>query len=248
MTVEVVSTTDLARRGADVIAAWLSAAVQERGVATLAVSGGRTPGELLAALATRDLPWEHVHLVQVDERLAPDGHDDRNLTLLRTRFLDHRPLPADHVHLLPVTDRDPAGAAAGFDARLASVAGSPPVFDVVQLGLGADGHTASLVPGDPVVDIADRDVALTGTYQGRRRLTLTLPALARARHRLWLVAGEDKAPALARVLAGDRSLPAAHVPREDSLWLVDRAAAARLPPHDTTDLSPHDTTDQEGHR
>lgn len=230
MTIEVVdATTDLAHRGADVIAVWLRAAVADRGVATLAVSGGRTPGDLLAELATRDVPWAHLHLIQVDERLAPDGHGDRNLELLRRRFLDHRPLPDDHVHLLPVDDPDPLAAAARFSARLAAVAGS--VIDVVQLGLGADGHTASLVPGDPAVEVTDRDVALTDVYQGRRRLTLTLPVLARARRRLWVIGGHEKAWALARVLAGDRSLPAARVPGDDSVWLVDRDAAAELPAH-----------------
>ena len=239
MKLEVLETTGaLAERGADVLAQELRAAVGDRGRATLAVSGGSTPGDLLAALASRDLPWDHVHLVQVDERIAPDGHPDRNLELLRTCFLAQRSLPAEHVHAMPVTATDLAAAAARYVDVLIRLAGYPPVLDVVQLGLGSDGHTASLVPDDPVLDVVDQDVAVTGTYEGRRRLTCTVPLLARARRRLWLVSGAAKAPALARVLAGDLTQPAARLPQRDALWLVDRAAASQLTP-------PDDPTDQE---
>lgn len=229
MTLEVLETPQaLAVRGADVLAHALRAAVAERGRATLAVSGGSTPSSMLALLAERDLPWKHVHLLQIDERVAPDGHPDRNLELLRDRFLSRRALPAAHVHAMPVSEHDPRVAAVRYAQVLVEVAGDPPVLDVVQLGLGADGHTASLVPGDPVLDVHDRDVSVTGPYQGRRRLTCTFPLLARARQRVWLVSGAAKAGALTRVLAGDRSLPAGRLPPRDALWLVDRAATAEL--------------------
>lgn len=221
----------LAERGADVLAGALRAAVRERGQATLAVSGGTTPGATLAALARREVAWAHVHVLQVDERIAPDGDADRNLSLLRARLLAGLPEPGPTLHAMPVTAADPWEAAAAYAERLVVLAGDPPVLDVVQLGLGADGHTASLVPGDPVLDVVDRDVAVTGTYQGRRRLTATFPLLSRARQRVWLVAGADKAAALAGVQAGDRALPAARLPRHDARWLVDRAAAGGRHPH-----------------
>ncbi len=226
MRLEVAGTPEaLAERAADVLADLLRATVRERGRATVAVSGGRTPGAMLAALAARTVPWEHVHVLQVDERIAPEGDPDRNLGLLRERFLDRLPGPAPTLHAMPVTAGDPDEAAARYAARLVELAGDPPVLDVVQLGMGADGHTASLVPGDPVLEVTDREVAATGTYQGRRRLTATFPLLARARQRLWLVSGADKAAALARVRAGDRALPAARLPQRAARWLVDRAAA-----------------------
>ena len=243
MRLEVLETpAALAERGAQVLAETLRTAVEHRGRATIAVSGGSTPGAMLAALARRPVPWEHVHVLQVDERFAPDGHPDRNLGLLHERFLGALPGTTPTLHAMPVAAGDPDTAATRYAALLAELAGDPPVLDVVQLGMGSDGHTASLVPGDPVLDVDDRDVAVTGPYQGRRRLTCTFPLLARARQRVWLVSGAAKADALARVLAGDPALPAARVPRSASAWLVDRAAAAALDPNppDPTDLDPID--------
>ncbi|MFO7960681.1 MAG: 6-phosphogluconolactonase [Nitriliruptoraceae bacterium] len=229
LAIEVLETpAALAERGAQVLASALQEAVEQRGRATLAVSGGSTPGAMLAALARHPMPWEQVHIVQVDERIAPDGHPDRNLVLLHERFLAAVPGTAPSVHAMPVTAADPDNAARRYAALLVELAGDPPVLDVVQLGMGPDGHTASLVPADPVLAVGDRDVAVTGPYQGRRRLTCTFPLLSRARQRVWLLSGAAKADALARVLAGDRTLPAARIPRRASRWLVDRAAAAEL--------------------
>jgi 6-phosphogluconolactonase len=183
----------------------------------LAASGGRTPWAMFGALARMALPWERVGIWQVDERLAPDGDPDRNLTSLEAV------LPAGAtLHPMPVTDPDPDAAARAY------ASGLPPAFDLVHLGLGDDGHTASLVPGDPVLDVEDRDVAVTGPYRGRRRMTLTYPALARARFVLWLVTGEDKAPVLPRLLARDRSIPAGRVAAPSQLVLADAAAAAAV--------------------
>lgn len=224
---------EVAERAADRVAAALRDAIAERGQATLAVSGGRTPGDALSVLAGHALPWDHVHLFQVDERVAPDGHADRNLELIRHRFLASRPLPPAHVHAMDVADPDLHAAAEHYAARLREVAGEPPVLDVVQLGLGADGHTASLVPGDPVVDVVDRDVAPTGPYQGRRRLTLTYPALARARRLVWIVQGASKSRAVAGLLGRDVALPAARLPHDRAVLVADRDAVATVLGHPT---------------
>lgn len=217
----------LARRAARVIAAEARAAVAARGRFLLAASGGRTPSRMLELLAGEDLPWAAVHLFQVDERVAPPGHPERNLTGLAASLLSRAPLPAAGVHAMPVEEGDLEAAAARYAAELEALGGTPAVLDLVQLGLGADGHTASLVPGDPVLDVTGADVAATGRYQGRRRMTLTYPALDRARLVLWVVAGAGKAEAVARLREGDRDIPAGRVRSDRALLLADAAAAAR---------------------
>lgn len=217
----------VARKAAALIAAESRDAVRARGRFVAAISGGRTPWHMLRVLATEDVPWEHVHLVQVDERVAPAGHADRNLTHLR-ESLAQAPLDAGRIHAMPVEATDLAAAASRYAAGLEGFAGAPPVFDLVHLGLGADGHTASLVPEDPVLDVTDADVALTGAYQGRPRMTLTYPILNRARRVLWVVTGSDKAGPLAKLLRGDVSIPAGRVRQDQALVLADRAAAEPL--------------------
>jgi 6-phosphogluconolactonase len=214
--IEVLSDAEaVARRGAEVVAASAAAAVDDHGDFTFAVSGGKTPWAMLAHLAGK-IPWEKVTIFQVDERVAPEGDPDRNLTQL-TRSLP--PGGAADVRAMPVDADDLERAVAEYAATL------PGRFDLVHLGLGPDGHTASLVPGDPVLDVTDALVALTGEYQGRRRMTLTYPVLERARKILWLVTGEDKIDALARLRAGDRSIPAGRVSTENALVVADAAAA-----------------------
>jgi 6-phosphogluconolactonase len=216
----------VARRGADRIAAACRAAVTARGRCTIALSGGRSPWAMLRALADEDVPWDAVHVFQVDERVAPASDLDRNLTQLRESL----PAPA-RVHAMPVEARDLEAGAADYARELGRVAGEPPVLDLVHLGLGPDGHTASLVPGDPVLGVVDRDVAVTGPYQERRRMTVTYPLLDRAREILWLVTGADKAPVLARLRDGDPRIPAGRVRSDRALALADRAAAASLERH-----------------
>jgi 6-phosphogluconolactonase len=207
----------VAHRGSELVAERATAAIAERGRFTFAVSGGRTPWRMFADLAGR-LPWEKVTIFQVDERVAPEGDPDRNLTnLLRSL----PPGGAADVRAMPVEAGDLERAAADYAAAL------PDAFDLVHLGLGPDGHTASLVPGDPVLDVTDRDVAVTGEYQGRRRMTLTYPALDRARELLWLVTGEDKVDALRRLREGDRSIPAGRVSPESAILVADETAAPR---------------------
>lgn len=210
-----------ARRGAELIAAAGAAAVAERGAFELAMSGGRTPWAMLAVLGElEEMPWAETELFQVDERVASPGSEDRNLThLILGLSIAHQ----SALRPMPVTQRDLDAAAREYEAKL------PDRFDLVHLGLGPDGHTASLVPGDPVLEVADRRVAMTGTeYQGHPRMTLTYPAVDAARGVLWLVTGAEKQEALAKLMAGDDSIPAARVQNDEIIVVADRAAAGQL--------------------
>ncbi len=228
MKIEVLADADaVARTAAAVIAAEARAAVAARGRFVMAVSGGRTPWLMLQALASEDVPWESVHVFQVDERVAPPGHADRNLTHIRKSLLEHAPLRSEQIHAMPVEATDLQAAVVRYALTLREIAGSPPILDLVHLGLGPDGHTASLVPGDPVLDVTDADVALTGTYQGRRRMTLTYPIINRSRRILWLVTGSEKVGMFARLRDGDRSIPAGRVCQDQALVIADHGAAGQ---------------------
>ena len=218
----------VAQEGARVIAEEARAAVAARGRFSMAVSGGRTPWQMLCALAREEIPWNSVYVAQVDERVAPAGHPDRNLTHLHDSLLEHAPLRPEQICAMPVESSDLEAGAARYAILLQEIAGSPPVLDLVHLGLGPDGHTASLMPGDPVLDVTETDVALTRPYQQRQRMTLTYPMLNRARRILWLVTGGEKAGMLVRLRDGDVMIPAGRVRQEHALLLADRAAAARL--------------------
>jgi 6-phosphogluconolactonase len=229
MKIQVLADADaVAREAARTIAAEARAAVASRARFVMAVSGGRTPWNMLRALADEDVPWKEVHVVQVDERIAPAGDPDLNLTQLRESLLSHAPLPPEQIHAMPVEETDLEVAARGYARRLEQIAGSPPVLDLAHLGLGPDGHTASLVPGDPVLSIGDRDVALTGVYQKRRRMTLTYPVLNRSRMILWLVTGSEKVDMILRLRDGDPSIPAGRIRSDNALVLADQAAAGKL--------------------
>jgi 6-phosphogluconolactonase len=231
MRIEVLPDADaVARAGAAFTASEARTAVAARGRFIVAVSGGRTPWAMLRALADEQVPWAGVHVVQVDERVAPEGDPDRNLTHLREVLLAHCPLPPEQVYAMPVESADLEAASGRYALTLRQIAGSPAVLDLAHLGLGPDGHTASLVPGDPVLDVTDADVSLTGPYQGRRRMTLTYPMLNRSRRILWLVTGGEKAEMLTRLRADDRSIPAGWISRPEALVLADHEAAARSRP------------------
>jgi 6-phosphogluconolactonase len=220
--------TAVASEAAKIIAREAGAAVAARGRFRVAVSGGRTPGQMLHALAHEDLPWNRVYVAQVDERVAPTGHADRNLTQLRESLLEHVALRPAQVCAMPVELPDLEAAVVDYARRLGVIAGTPPVLDLVHLGLGTDGHTASLVPGDPVLDVTDADVVLTQPYQGWRRMTLTYPVLNRARRILWVVTGTEKAEMLRRLSDSDVTIPAGRVRQEHALVLADHAAAQKL--------------------
>ena len=216
----------VAREAAKVIAAEARSAVAVRGKFVLAVSGGKTPWQMLRALANEEVPWTSIEVCQVDERVAPAGHADRNLTHLRAS-LKAAPLRTEQIHAMPVEETDLEAAAANYARTLAQLAGAPPVLDLVHLGLGADGHTASLVPGDVAMDVTDHDVALTGIYQQRRRMTLTYPLINRARKILWVATGAEKVEMLRRLQAGDVSIPAGRIVSANALVLADLAAAGK---------------------
>lgn len=218
----------VAREAAKRIAEAARTAAAARGKFVMAVSGGKTPWLMLRNLAQEDVPWNAVHVFQVDERIAAAGDPDRNLTHLRESLLSHAPLDGKQIHDMPVEASDLEAACKQYARTLEEIAGSPPVLDLIHLGLGPDGHTASLIPGDPVLDVADADVALTGIYQGRRRMTLTYPVINRARKVLWLVTGGEKSGMLARLWAGDKSIPAGGVGSDHSEVLADRVAAAQV--------------------
>jgi 6-phosphogluconolactonase len=208
-----------ARRAAELIAAAGDEAAAERNYFTLAMSGGRSPWAMLAILGELEaMPWDRTELFQVDERVASPGSPDRNLThMVLGLSMDHQPA----LRPMPVTQRDLDAAAREYESSL------PERFDLIHLGLGPDGHTASLVPGDPVLDVTDRRVALTETaYQDHRRMTLTYPAIDDARRIVWLVTGPDKREPLQKLLAGDESIPAGRVRNENMIVVADERAGA----------------------
>lgn len=228
MNIEVLPDAEsVARRAAAFIADAARAAVSARGRFVFAVSGGRTPWVMLRALALEDVPWQAVEIVQVDERVAPEGHPDRNLTHLR-ESLKHAPLGYAQIHAMPVETDDLDAAAREYAGTLRRLTEPSVRLDLAHLGLGPDGHTASLVPGAPELDVRDAPVAVTDIYQGRRRMTLTFPVLDSARQILWVVTGDDKRKMLARLREGDAAIPAGRVASHAAVVIADRAAAALL--------------------
>jgi len=214
----------VATRAAERIAQVAREAVTERGRCALAVSGGTTPWMAFRALAGEDVPWAGVHLFQVDERVASSGDPARNFFHLKDALIDRIAIPAGNVHPMPVEEKDLEEGARRYGAILREIAGTPPVLDLVQLGLGEDGHTASLFPGESALRVVDADVAVSGLSKGWKRMTLTFPAIDRARCILWLVTGSGKSAALERLLAGDRSIPAGRVRSDRAVLLADAAA------------------------
>jgi 6-phosphogluconolactonase len=210
-----------ARRTAELIAAIGAEAVAERNIFSLAMSGGRTPWAMLAMLGEQEqMSWDKTELFQVDERIASPGSEDRNLThMVLGLSMDHQAA----LRPMPVTQRNLEQAARDYESTL------PAPLDCVHLGLGPDGHTASLIPDDPVLDVSDRRVALTETaYQDHNRMTLTYPALAEARQIVWLVTGPKKVEVLPRLLAGDTSIPAGRVENARMTAIADEAAASAV--------------------
>jgi 6-phosphogluconolactonase len=226
MMIEVLDNADLvAIKAASIIAEEARKAVTLRGCFIFAVSGGKTPWKMLRALTDEDVPWERMHIVQVDERLAPEGHPDRNMTHLRESLIGHAPILPERIHAMQMEEKDPEAAAASYSRTIREIAGSSGIIDLIHLGLGPDGHTASLIPGDPVLDITDQDVALTVIYHGRQRLTLTYPIINRARKILWLITGSEKNEMFQRLIDSDLSIPAGRISQEHAMVLADKDAA-----------------------
>jgi 6-phosphogluconolactonase len=220
ITTEVVDdATQLARRAAEFVADRARAAVADHGSFTFAVSGGRTPWAMFAELAHEDVPWSSVVIYQVDERVAPEGDPDRNLTHLRDALTGAATAAA--VKAMPVNSPDLATAARAYASEL------PATFDLVHLGMGPDGHTASLVPNDPVLDVTDSDVGVTQPYMGHQRMTLTFRALDRAKEVVWLISGADKVVPLRQLYARDVSIPAGRVAAANQVVFADKAAAGQ---------------------
>lgn len=221
-------TASASQRAAALIAQCAAQSVAERGRFVMALSGGTEPWNAFRLLAREPLPWAGIQVLQVDERVAPEGHEDRNYTHLCRSLIDRVPLPDANVHPMPVNEQDLPQAAERYAALLTKLTGSRPGIDLVHLGLGQDGHTASLAPNEPVVEILDREVAVTNEFRGLRRMTLTFAAINRARHIVWLVVGEAKSAALARLLTGHSKDPAGRVKEENATLIADRAAARNL--------------------
>lgn len=212
-----VATEEFASAGAELMATHINKAIGNRGACHLALSGGRAPWEMFGVLARTELPWSKVHVWQVDERVAPDRDVDRNSVGLKTSLLALAPILASNVHLMDVTAPDLGEAATAYAADMARLCDS--TLDLVHLGLGADGHTASWPPGDPVIDVTDHDVAVTEPYNGFVRMTLTVPCINRARHRVFLITGGDKEHAI-NELGARGDIPAARVRVDDTDALV----------------------------
>jgi len=214
-------------------AAWIiTVLAQERARLTgkflFAVSGGSTPWKVLRQLAeTAALPWEAVELFQVDERIAPAGDAQRNLTQITQSLLDHSALSLKQIHAMPVEQKDLESSAESYVQQLIKLCGDPPKLDLIHLGLGEDGHTASLIPGDPALKSCEL-VTVTKEYQGLPRMTMTYPVLNAAHHRLWIVTGTNKQPMLERLYKGDDSIPAGLVERDNAIILADQNAAGKL--------------------
>jgi 6-phosphogluconolactonase len=210
-----------ARRAADVVAGRLRAAVAAKGRFRVALSGGVTPLPMFEALAAKQLPWSQVEIYQVDERVAPLGSAQRNLTSIAA-ILGRT---GATIVAMPVESDDLASAAVRYQDAL------PDAFDLVHLGLGIDGSTASLFPGDPVLRMFDRDVALSGPCQRPERMTLTYRGLSKAAEILWLITGATKAAPLGRLCVGDSSAPAARVTTVRARVVTDDAAVHVLKTH-----------------
>jgi 6-phosphogluconolactonase len=224
--VEVAATPEAAAHAAAAeISARLRHAVAHRQHATLALSGGNTPRPMFTALACADVPWNDIDIFQVDERIAPAGDTARNASSMVELLVEPAHIPAAKVHLMPVERDDLPAAAAEYGALMERIAGLPPHIDVIHLGIGSDGHTASLLPGDAALTEMHASVAVTGSYQEHRRMTVTFAVLNRGRRIVWLINGADKAAALARLRRGDETIPAGRVSSDRAVVFADAAAA-----------------------
>lgn len=222
ITSEDLATTEKA--AAQFVALCLARAVDERGRATLAISGGSSPWGMFACLAAQSLDWSRVHVLQVDERIAPAGHADRNWTRFSASELARR-VPHANQHPMPVEMADIDQAIDDYTRTLTTLADDPPMLDVVHLGIGTDGHTASLFAGDALLEERQALVGASEMHAGYRRLSLTLPAINGARDIVWHIVGAGRREVAGRLFARDAAIPASHVRRERATCFTDAAAA-----------------------
>jgi 6-phosphogluconolactonase len=203
------------------------AAQRQRGRFSLALAGGSTPRRAYERLARADVDWQRVHVFWGDERALPPDHRHSNQRMARAAWLDSVSIPPTQIHPMPADLEDLDAAAQGYTQTLRRELGAPPRLDLILLGLGEDGHTASLFPGSAALMEKERLVVATAAPAIAPRLTLTPAAIRAAREILFLVTGAAKAPALRRVLHGAHdpwALPPHAIHRNDAVWLVDRAA------------------------
>ncbi len=217
----------LAREAAAWIGQQARSAIAERSMFSLALSGGRGPHGLFEALAREKIDWQRVHLFQVDERAAPLESPERNFRAIVALLVERVAIPCEQLYPMPVAGADLEAGAADYAATLERALGPGLVLDLVHLGLGEDGHTASLLPGDSAPE-SGAPVIVSMEYQGFRRLSLNYQVLSGARRRCWYVTGAAKSEVLVRAVDGDPGIPAGRIEREDSWFFVDRAAGALL--------------------
>ena len=221
----------LIERSLEIVLTKIEAAIAQRGLATIALAGGSTPKPLYEKLAEQDLPWEKIHVFWGDERYVPADHPDSNEGMARRAWLDQVPLPAANIHPMPTDASDPAAAAAQHEAEVQAFftisTGTFPAFDIILLGIGDDGHTASLFPHTDALQVRDRLITV-GNKDGQPRLTFTAPLINQAHAVLFLVAGASKRPALNHIFApedDDTLYPARLIqPQGELWWLLDEAA------------------------
>lgn len=230
MRIQVLPTAEAAaERAAQSLRAEIGRASASRGRCALALSGGKTARRMLHELARLRVHWHGVEVFQVDERVVAASDERRNARQIADLLIGPDALAPAAFHGMPVERQPLSDGAADYATLLRERCGTPPVLDVVQLGLGADGHTASLIAGDAMLEEESIDVGVSGVYQGVRRMTMTLRVLNGARHRLWLVTGSDKARALRALWDGDTAIPGGRVAREAAFVFADAEAAVALP-------------------
>lgn len=236
-TVEVLSDKSaLIQRSLELILAKLHTAVAERGVFTIALSGGSTPRPLYEAVAQQDLPWDKIHVFWGDERYVPPNHSDSNEGMTRAAWLNRVPIPAENIHPMPTDEADPGIAAQKYQQQLQQFfqlhPGTFPALDVILLGMGDDGHTASLFPHTEALQVHDQLITV-GNKDGQPRITFTAPLINQARCVIFMVAGASKQAALAEVFAleaDDMAYPSRLIqPQGELWWLLDQAAGQNLP-------------------
>ena len=222
------NTSIVATQAAAFIATCARTAVKQRNQFTLATSGGHTPWAMFRALADEDVPWDRIQVFQVDERIVPAGDPNRHLAQMKENLLSHTPLQSKQIHAMPIDQDNLNTAVQQYVKSLEKYTGKPSVLDLIHLGLGTDGHTAGLMPGDPVTKVTDCDAGLTGVHHGRQRMTLTYPIINRARQILWVVTGTAKSIMLARLRSGDTTIPAGRINSDMALVIADEDAAQAI--------------------